>query len=627
MDDITKLFSTLPAFAQGAAQTGTLGLNRKIQATIAAAFLQKTGHKGTFKELYTKALKAAPEIEAKNSEENPYATFAGQLAGGSILPWKTTSIKGGAGLGALYGGATGLGSNTEGDTGKITGDDLISAIGGAALGAPLGAIGQGISNKFLSKKVPARKEIESSIEQFEKYKVPYKKSDVTANPLDLAIEENALIGEYGAGNQANVKQFGKNQREAFEEATKDLHDKRLGGGEQFTEKGNQAAKVVEDLQQNAVAERAPINEAYKAAKEAVGALDINKVNEFPSIATNILQKDFTLSPANAPKAYSQLKAFKQLFGNAGEGVTGVDFKGLESWRQGLNKAITGVERGGQDEVGVNALKNTFDDWMDNTLEKALISGDSKVLSKFKAARALSSQWMQKYYGNGKDIGKNFVREMVENARQGNEPLTPEIIVNKIFGTSELGFNNQAASIVKELKTHIPYGAINQLRSEAGARLLKPLTKENPNVTTYLNNLNKFTTENHSLAKELFTPGQIKELQDFGEVARKIYGSKITSKLNPSQSGVFTKLNKVLDKQFPWVKDIFRTPVVLNQSKLKSQLLAGEKYNSPVSKAARGLIPLANTESRGDSDTLATKPFHKSTREEREEEQGEYTFGD
>jgi hypothetical protein len=60
----------------------------------------------------------------------------------------------------------------------------------------------------------------------------------------------------------------------------------------------------------------------------------------------------------------------------------------------------------------------------------------------------------------------------------------------------------------------------------------------------------------------------------------------------------------------------------NEDKLNQ---AREWYKSQ--QGAQNIInPVANTETRGESDTLATKPFKKSTRAEREEEQGSYSFG-
>lgn len=596
ISDLVQKFGVSPTFFTSAANSATLGGSRKIEAGLAAAWLKLArDDPRAFKELYQQGLQAAPQLEEEQFRQNPAQSIGGALAGGSVLPWKATSLAGGAATGAGYGAAAGLLSNTHGDVGQITGHDIGAALSGAPAGAAFGVVGQGLSNA-IGKRVGASPEMTKDISLFEKNNVPYKKSDITGAPLDVLAEENTLIGEHGSSSRANLQQFNKNQRDAFGTAQENLHNNILGNPEsalgeapKFTEKGELASNVIGDLQKNALAERAPINEAYDVAKQAVGRLDIKEVNKFPALAQEMLQSpEVSLSKANAPKAYQQLNAFKDLFGKTGDDIKAVDFRGLETWRQGLNKAITGIEKGGQDEVGVNVLKRTFDDWIENNIEKALVEGDSTVLDKFKEARGLSRDWMEKYGGNSKDVGKNFVREMVENARNNQEPLTPEIIVNKIFGTSELGFNNQAASIIKELKNHIPEDALAKLRIEGGARLLKPLTKETPNALTYTNNLNKFLKENHSLASELFTKNQIGELKDFGNLAHKIYGSKVNSNLNPSKSGLRSKLEKVVKKN-SWISELIKGPVVLNQEKLKSGLLKGEKLSAPLNKFARGAV--------------------------------------
>ncbi len=185
--------------------------------------------------------------------------------------------------------------------------------------------------------------------------------------------------------------------------------------------------------------------------------------------------------------------------------------------------------------------------------------------------------------------------MVEDARQGNEPLTPEVIVNKIFGANELGFSNHSAAIVKELKKHVPAKAMDKLRSEAGARLLKPLLKNTPSVTTYNNNLSKFITENHSLRKELFEPRQIEELINFGAMATKIYGSKNHSRINPTGTNIREKLEKMANKKYGWLAEIFKkSPVEFNQAALKKELLTGEKIQKPLSRGLRGIVPMGSS---------------------------------
>ncbi len=581
---------------QGVAQGATLGFNKKIESAIAATYLKAAkSDPRSFKELYSMGLKAKPQIESAISARNPVQSLGGQLAGGSALPWKATTIPGGIATGAGYGALAGVGGNTEGEALQPSAEDFISGLYGAPIGAALGGVGQGLINRFTGK-VQVNPEFQKNIQQFEQHNVPYNRSDITGDPLHLLAEENAALGNFGPTTKGNALQFKEAQREAFGNAQNKLQNETLGNGQPFIEKGAQAQDVVKGLQEKALSERAPINEAYNQAKQEIGRLDIKEVNKFPELATHILQSpEVSLSSANAPKAYQQLKAFDQLFSKS-EDVKALDFRGLESWRQGLNKAITGIEKGGQDEVGVNVLKDTFDDWIGNNIEKALVEGDSKVLSKFKDARKLSSEWMNKYYGNNpKDVGKNFVRKMVEDARQGNEPLTPEVIVNKIFGASELGFSNDSAAIVKELKKHIPDKAVDQLRSEAGAKLLKPLLKPTPNVTTYNNNLDKLLSEKHSLVKELLKPEQIKELKEFGELGRKIYGAKNNSRINPSGTNIREKLEKIANKKYGWLAEIFKkSPVEFNQAALKKELLTGEKIQKPLSRGLRGIVPMGSS---------------------------------
>ena len=587
-------------FLRGITKGATLGANRKIEASIAATILKYgMDDKRSFKDLYSMALKASPHLEEETAKGHKIADITGQLVGGSALPWKATSYKGAAATGAGYGGLAGIGSNTEGEVFKPTSEDFMSGAKGAAIGAPLGAIGQSLSNLF-PKRAEVNPAIPAAMKQFEKNNIPFKKSDITENPADLLMEENAAIGGYGDASRANALQMKEQQREAFGNAQQKLHNETIGNGQPFIEKGSQANEAVNELTNKAVTERAPIQEAYDTAKKNLASLDIHEVNKFPDIAESILQNPVNgFSKSNAPLAYQQLKAFKELFPKSTktDELVGVDFRGLETWRQGLNKAASGIESG-QNKAGVNALKNSFDDWMDNTIERALIDGDSGVIDQFKHARKLNADWMNRYSGDSRNVGEKFVKDQVARVREGLEPYTPEQMVNKIFGVGELGFNNDAASIVKEMKKHIGPESLDLLRVEAGARLLKPLTAHTPNVVTYKNNLNKFLSENHTLAKELLLPSQIKELKDFGEIARKIYGNKNNSRLNPSGTDVTKRIGKFLKAKMGWISDIYESikpsPITFDQKKLKKELLMGEAIEAPVKAGLRGTVPMNTT---------------------------------
>jgi hypothetical protein len=224
----------------------------------------------------------------------------------------------------------------------------------------------------------------------------------------------------------------------------------------------------------------------------------------------------------------------------GDKVIGVDLNKLETWRSTLgdiladayNKANPNRKEG---RAAAIALED-FDGFLDKLANDTLYRGDLKSLEKFKEARGLYKDWAQTFNSSdSKDFGKKFIREVVNNKH-----LTNEEVANYAFGLSDLGFSDRSASIMKQLKQTLGADSpeFNAFKIESVRRLLKPLVTSNdfkkPEYISYLNNLEKLTTNKDSFLKEIFTPDEIKNLGDLGKVIAQIESPKI-NKIAPSNT--------------------------------------------------------------------------------------------
>lgn len=531
--------SQLETLGRGALDAATLGFAPKIKAgigtTIARTLRPELFEEETFKETYENARNNERLKDIQAAEENPKTNIAANLVGGLALPFPAKTVGQAAKLGAGYGAGYGLASQ-DFNTGKLGAEDVISAGLGGLTGGLLGAGLQKGVNMAFNKKAPLPNVTEEGLNLSNQFDVPLTYAELTNNPKDFLTEE--VLRQKGDFNLNNLQQ---QQRQKYDEALKKLNPSQpLTKGEGFTD-------IASNIVNNADKERKAYQELYTRAKEGVAKVKTEDIKEFPKL----IKQDFAenvLSQDNVPKTFRELQGLENILQD-----TNVDLKRLEAWKQGLNRSIRETEKGGQEEFALKQLSNKFDGFLDGVIEKALTEGDANTLNDFKKARSLASDYFQKYQAkNPTEYGKRFLEDIIDNARFSREPLTNEQLANKIFGASDLGFDKNSAGVVKELKKQISKEDFDLLKAEALRKLTTPLEKNQPNVLTYKNNLNKLLTNNKSLADELFSPKELETLQKFGKISEKIF-TRQKGNVNPSGSAaLFDALNK--NRYFSWLKN-------------------------------------------------------------------------
>lgn len=654
------------AVAEGA----SLGYSGKGQAALAAGLLYANNPKTPYNDYYKQALQAVEEINKTAAKEHPWTYYGGNIAGGATLPWKNPftgiapkTVKGAATLGAGYGAASGVGHNIEGATipEMLTGqnydvsEDILSGLGGAGVGAAFGGglqylqnlpliqqAGQVIGSKLKSITEPIKQayqsinpsgrnisnatperinalttsEVPRGLELSEKFDVPLTRGELTQLPEHLIDEEMALRGWQGTPIMESGKQLQKNQRQTFEEALTDKVQNAiaevknvLGEKEGFIEKGTHARNAINELTSKAAAEKKIHGQAYQEAGRNEAIIDINHVREFPKYAENILQSKLAVTEKTAPQAYAQLEAFNTLFNKPvkeGEDVIGASVKSMEAWHQGLNQARSHNNRNA-DNKALNELSYIFNDYVDDIVENSLISGDANAWAKFREARGLAAQYFKKYGpGNNKDKAQNFINEIVTNAENGLE-LTNEQLVDRVFGSSEMGFDKASGAIMKRMQQMLSPEGYNQFKLEALQKILTPLRMERPQAGVYKKNLNRLLRQQPTLMKTLFKPQDISLMKDVGDLGMRIYTRPI-NRMNPSGTGEFIgKMRKLIssipaagqtvDLVAELAKIANRSKVSFNPETIKTRTLNPEK---PLTKFKSGIaIGIPNTKSESE----------------------------
>lgn len=563
--------SATEAAGQGAFDTLTFGFMPKVSGAIGAAIAREVRpdlfEDQTFGETYGQARDTLRGRQKALAQQYPLSTFAGGVAGGVLNPvGKGVNTVGGAvKSGAKFGGLYGLGSSDTGKIGQIDENYIGDALTGAALGGALGGTFQaglqGIRGLRGQKTIPS--EQQKILDISKRFNVPLSKGQVTQNLQQQVKEDLLTSGAEGLNASQLMKNSKKLQNDAFQKAILDL--RRDLGKDEFVRKGQSLEKIVDKVINKARNEKEVVNKAYDFAKDSIGFLNLKDVKGFNKFIKPKFV-DEALTPDNAPQTFSQLKTFNKIFDKAPKDSVGIDFKRLESYRQGLTRAYGAAQ--GQDRFGLKLLSNQFDDYLDSTIERALIEGDFNVLENFKKARALNTDWMKKY--SAKDSSQ-FGKKFIETILEGSEPYDAEILSNKILGAHKYGFSPQAKSIVNELKKHVGTDSaeFDGVKLEIAQKILKPLMNNkgdinfnNPYVQTYKNNLN----DSLPFLKEIFNAKEIEALRDLGDLGSVVYQSK-KSVTNPSQSGLTKSITEqfknipvigeaiTLSKSLPYVKSL------------------------------------------------------------------------
>ena len=508
-------------------------------------------------------------------------------------------------LGALIGGsAAGLGAGTAQSAGKKI----------------AGSLPEKFSNALNHQTLPPQQQ--TALALSDKFKVPLTQGQASQNLMQMTKEDLLASGAQGM-EAANIINTARTEgAEAFQNAAKETR-KTIGGGE-FIEKGQSLQGLIDKISKTSKNEKRAIDDAYKIAKENVGYLDLKDIKGFDKVARAKFVEE-GITPENAPNAYQQLKSFNRIFAKVPKGAKGVDFRRIEAFRQGLIRSSKGAQE--QDRYGIDILKHQFDDYLDDTIETALIHGDTAVLEQFKNARKLSHDWKKKYTAKDKS---QFGKKFLEDVLSAEEPYTYSMISDKIFGANKYGFKPEAVSIIKELKKHLGANSIefNGLKLDATQKIIKPLLNKkgelnfnSPYIQTYKNNLK----ENEVILKELLSPNELKQLYDLGDLGSLMFQSK-KSVGNPTQSGLVNALTKLPYMQeamaLPFVKEVphayyaHQAKKAVNQNGLDKQLKIlnrAEEKMSPeliISNAARG-----PSTSNGNPQEASTLPLENLSNEE------------
>jgi hypothetical protein len=170
----------------------------------------------------------------------------------------------------------------------------------------------------------------------------------------------------------------------------------------------------------------------------------------------------------------------------------VSLEGLERIRQMVNRAK--ANPGTQDATTLIDLKRAFDDWLEETVDQSLYSGDPAAFETLKKARGLWSQYLGMTRPKKGDDAGLLISKMA------TQEVTPVEVSNWLFGASNVGGAGRPVRLVNRIADMFGPDSdeMSTLRQAMWLRLtFAPEGKDMPGPAARLASFWAFTRRSHA----------------------------------------------------------------------------------------------------------------------------------
>lgn len=300
----------------------------------------------------------------------------------------------------------------------------------------------------------------------------------------------AATAEVKAGMAAS-RQFGKSEPVSGDLLSPDDLKAKFGvdlnsSGQEITKQVAAAAKktttgkgsAMEDLQGQIQLEseshKAWTKYLYQLGDEGGGAIRFGSTRKL----MNDIGTDLTDYPMESKSGARLLPDVDKITDDLGalfaKGNQKVPLSDVEDIRQRIGK----LQRTSSDERSNTALgkiKHRIDDWEDNEVNKAIITGDKETFKVYKQARQSSREWHEMYAPNSENAASNAISKLIDKKADANE------IRGFLFGSNAAIGKNYSGNVVKSLNKILGADSpmMQQVRQDTIFDVVKPLL--NPNL--------------------------------------------------------------------------------------------------------------------------------------------------
>ena len=313
---------------------------------------------------------------------------------------------------------------------------------------------------------------------------------------------------------------------------------RVAGDASPLQTPQQAGAIVQQgLREAEGSARKGVDKAYGVVRDmggevprGTGASLLDSVEQ--TLAGRNLDFSFRSAKALTPETYRAYDAVKQLAekmqGPTGKTAEGYPFTStspmplalVEQTRKLVNIAADNASAAAkmtgrrEDQSAALAIRNSFDDWLDDAIDTRVLSNDIEALDALKWARGTHKAYAEKFRSNA------AIRNILTKAEDETQAL------NALFGVSGLGNPKGAAEAIDIIAQQTPegYQALRQaglMRMTEGLRLSTDMANKTDFRQIYKLMGDMIDGKGSAVMAKLYTPAEISELKTIRGIVQKL----------------------------------------------------------------------------------------------------------
>ena len=346
--------------------------------------------------------------------------------------------------------------------------------------------------------------------------VPLSRGDITRGSTDRMYESEALKGSFGEAASKQMAMFRRNQRESVMENVRMM-------GDDISQTGSGFGAAQRTLADRAVAKKAEINRLYEEADTTTAGV---RVKDLTRVGFELDAGDAAALVRNSDVATKELDQFRALYGERGPDEA-VFVSELFKWRRGVS-TLAGKANNSTDKAALGALLRNFDNQAKRLVENDLVLGDP-----FAPKKWLKAVQARRDYAN--EFESDKFMEKILSTTDGALDFTPEEVGRAILaGGINFKSKQGVAKNLKILKEKLGADSdeFAQIRREVFERIIDTARQKSDipydaieadmlSGAKLRTSLDKIFKEAPEVMGVLFTPTQIKQMQQLTRVAETI----------------------------------------------------------------------------------------------------------
>lgn len=296
------------------------------------------------------------------------------------------------------------------------------------------------------------------------FQIPLTKGQRTGDIEQLGREEGMRHGVYGDKGKKVIGEFDVSQSKAIEAGVQKVGEKLSDSPvpiNLFADPMEGASTLISRLQKVASEEKDTVKKLYDVTKMATLEVIPEAITDIaPSARRLIKEADVDLSKEITPVALQMMNKINQFSQKAKpkepfmptpdvKTIANVPIKELEAFRRQLGQLAKNTTNA-SDSRAATQIMQSFDDWLEKSIDDSLIVGEATDLETLKEARSFFKQYAKKFREKGgRSIdaqAQKLITKMLDPNINANDALA------LFFGRGRIGETSVQTAVLKKLQS-------------------------------------------------------------------------------------------------------------------------------------------------------------------------------